>query len=98
MSTRLRIEAERDSELAARGLPELCYRHEPSVGIVVIQRGITGYSEAPNAPRGLADAEAAAWVARQNDRLGVTRAQAEAMFAGSAFGWHTRLAFPAAHG
>lgn len=83
-----------DQVLAERGLPEIAFRFEPEVGIVVIRRGIEGYFPASNVPAGLTAADSSAWVERQNANLGITQAQADAMFAGSAFGWHVPLADP----
>lgn len=95
MSKLTEIEAIRDAELARRGLPEICYRYEPETGVALIMRGKPGFYPPTNLPPDLADP--GAWVARQNARLGVSHAQAEAMFAGSAFGWHLPIADPAAH-
>jgi hypothetical protein len=95
MAVQITIDAARDRALADRGLPEHAYRFEPEVGIVLIRRGIAGYSVATNAPVGLEPEQAEIWVALQNARMGVSPAQAEAMFAGSAFGWHVPLADPA---
>lgn len=99
MSTRLTLEALTDASLKARGLPELVYRYSAENGIVVIQRGISGYFVPSNLPPHLAtkpDPTAAQdWVAARNAAMNVTEAQAEAMFCGSAFGWHLPLADPA---
>lgn len=103
MSTRLQMEALTDASLAARGLPEIAYRFEPEVGIVAMLRGQDGYHVPTNLPphltgRKLDPAEAERWVENRNAAMGVTAAQAEAMFVGSAFGWHVPLANPKMHG
>lgn len=103
MNTRLQMEALTDASLAARGLPEIAYRFEPEVGIVAMLRGKDGYYPPTNLPphltgRKLDKEEAERWVENRNRAMGVTQPQAEAMFVGSAFGWHVPLADPKRHG
>lgn len=83
-----------DAQLAERGLPPLCYWLGGSDVPVFIRRGVSGCYPVTNAPEGASAAELGEWIARQNGRLGVSETQAEAMFAGSAFGWHVPLADP----
>lgn len=69
------------------GLPDVCYAVHPAddCEVVAVKNGEMGYwpvCEMPTPER------AAGWVARMNGRLGVTAAQAEAMQAGSVFGFH----------
>jgi hypothetical protein len=74
-------------------LPELCYSTLPSSGALIqIVRGENGYFECANAHIGK---EANRMFADTSDRLnGVTRAQEEAMLAGSMFGWDVPGAKP----
>jgi len=66
-------------------LPDFCFGKLPSTGeAIVIDRGESGY----RALRGDFDADV------ENEKLGVTKAQAEAMFAGSMFGWNVPGANP----
>lgn len=66
-------------------LPPYCASKLPSTGeTILIKRGEPGYHPAPQ----IADPSAF------NDEHGITPAQAEAMFAGSMFGWHVPGADP----
>jgi len=75
-------------------LPPFCYTLMPSSGeIIRIERGCKGYEKTPYGStsdpavnRRTADS--------RNSEMGVTRAQEEAMLAGSLFGWHTKAADP----
>ncbi len=75
-------------------LPPFCYSLLPSSGeLIRIERGCKGYekthSSSTNDPavnRKTADS--------RNREMGVTRAQEEAMLAGSLFGWQTKAADP----
>lgn len=75
-------------------LPALCLSIEPSSGdLINIKRGVSGYFPSDWNEHGnrrhnqvLAD--------HYNKRRGVTKAQEEAMLAGSMFGWHTPGADP----
>ncbi|AYP68164.1 hypothetical protein PQE75_gp032 [Bacillus phage vB_BcoS-136] len=72
-------------------LPEMCYATLPSdeSKLIVIKRGEKGYYPVnPLSDAYLCDAD------RNNELLGVTKAQAEAMKMGSMFGWHTPSADP----
>lgn len=91
---RIEIDALRDEALRQRGLPPVCYRYEPEIGIAVIQRGVDGYAVPTNAPTDLTPEQQRRYVEAQNAALKVTPAQAEAMFVGSAFGWTAPLADP----
>lgn len=65
-------------------LPEYCYAILPTTGeMIVVKRGETGYfpQNPDNAPWGPENMESL------NERLGVTKGQAEAMRNGSMFGW-----------
>jgi hypothetical protein len=67
------------------GLPKFCYHTHPTTGkTVILQRGVVGYYDT-----GL-DTPATVL----NRHLGVTPAQAEAMFVGSMFGWEVPGANP----
>lgn len=67
-------------------LPEYCYAREfvDTGKTIIIKRGVVGYfpSEAQEDPEEL------------NANLGITKAQYEAMFTGSMFGWNTPGADP----
>ena len=75
-------------------LPPFCYALMPSNGeLIKIERGCKGYEQTQyGATR---DAETNRKLAdNHNHEIGVTRAQEEAMLAGSLFGWHTKAADP----
>mgnify|MGYP002586265149 CR=1 FL=1 len=90
----IQTEQERFSQKYAEGLPELCFSTLPSTGtLICIKRGESGYYPSDwNTPdraqnRQIAD--------EQNQRLGVTPAQEEAMLCGSMHGWTVPGADPA---
>ena len=90
----IQTEQERFSQKYAEGLPELCFSTLPSTGaLICIKRGESGYYPSDwNTPdcaqnRQIAD--------EQNQRLGVTPAQEEAMVCGSMHGWTVPGADPA---
>lgn len=74
-------------------LPEFCYSTNPANGdITIIKNGEKGYYRCEYTTN---DAEYNREYARDsNIRLGVTKAQEEAMLAGSLFGWNTPAAQP----
>ena len=75
-------------------LPQFCYALMPSNGeLIRIERGCKGYEKAPY------DSTSDPTVNRKsvdslNSGMGVTRAQEEAMLAGSLFGWYAKAADP----
>jgi len=80
----------------AQGLPERCFSTLPDSGeLIMIKRGESGYWRSdwdtgdPEKNRVLAD--------QQNARLGVSKAQEEAMVVGSMFGWGAQGADPKAY-
>lgn len=74
-------------------LPERCYVFVPSSNeIGVVRKGESGYYKTDIPVYDSKDAKAL--VNEQNEKLGVTKAQAEAMKAGSMFGWHVPAADP----
>ena len=100
-----RLEAERLEQLQQNGgtviplrssLPEQCYNLLPSTGgIILVKKGETGFfkTDLPDMGR----EENRAFVLETNEKLGVSRAQAEAMLAGSMFGWQTQAADPCSY-
>lgn len=79
--------------LEQKGLPLSCFSVLPSSGgIIFIERGGKGYTQLDR----LSDdpVEVRAFVDNGNKALGVTRAQEEAMLAGSMFGWDVPGADP----
>lgn len=75
------------------GLPEMCYSVLESSGeLIVIERGKPGYLRTPKS----SDFTYENYIMADfyNDKLGVTKAQESAMFAGSLFGWHVPAANP----
>ena len=92
----IQTEQECFSPKLAEGLPELCFSVLPSTGeLICIKRGESGYYPSdwsttdPVQNRDLAD--------ENNERLGVTKAQEEAMKVGSMVGWGVPGADPAAY-
>jgi hypothetical protein len=73
-----------------KGLPEFCFGTDPITNeVILIKRGEQGYYRYYNGT--LKGKEKAREL---NEQLGVTIAQAEAMFVGSMFGWHVPGANP----
>ena len=92
----IQTEQECFSPRLAEGLPELCFSVLPSTGeLICIKRGESGYYPSDwsttdsEQNRELAD--------ENNERLGVTKAQEEAMKVGSMVGWGVPGADPAAY-
>ena len=92
----IQTEQECFSPRLADGLPELCFSVLPSTGeLICIKRGESGYYPSdwsttdPVQNRDLAD--------ENNERLGVTKAQEEAMKVGSMVGWGVPGSDPAAY-
>lgn len=92
----IQTEQECFSPRLAEGLPELCFSVLPSTGeLICIKRGESGYYPSdwsttdPVQNRELSD--------ENNERLGVTKAQEEAMKVGSMIGWGVPGADPAAY-
>jgi hypothetical protein len=74
-------------------LPAQCYSMKPHQGTrILIQRGEGGYT--PIEDKVMLYTELREKIDGQNAELGVTRAQEEAMLAGSMFGWDTPGAKP----
>lgn len=74
-------------------LPEKCFAALESTGeTIVIHRGVKGYTPTGQYPEGVSGQEGADAL---NEQIGVTRAQAAAMLAGSMFGWACPGADPA---
>ena len=75
-------------------LPEKCYVYlESTDEIGVVTRGESGYAPAEIRPEG--DVSKRTGAEMLNDAMGVTKAQAAAMAAGSMFGWDAPAADPA---
>ena len=75
-------------------LPEKCYVYlESTDEIGVVTRGESGYAPAEIRPEG--DVSKRTGAEMLNDAMGVTKAQAAAMSAGSMFGWDAPAADPA---
>jgi len=77
----------------AQGLPDLCFSVIKTTGeLICIKRGVEGYFPSDwNTPERERNEEIAA---DQNQRLGVTEAQRQAMECGSMFGWNLPGADP----
>ena len=74
-------------------LPEKCFAALEATGeAIVIHRGMKGYTPTGQYPEGVSGQEGADAL---NEQIGVTRAQAAAMLAGSMFGWACPGADPA---
>jgi hypothetical protein len=68
-------------------LPETCFAKLPSTGEVIgLRRGMSGYVPLSKPPAG--------WSLEQLNQGIATKAQVEAMLAGSLFGWHVPAADP----
>jgi len=90
----IQTEQERFSQKYAEGLPELCFSTLPSTGaLICIKRGESGYY--PSDWNTLDRAQNRQIADEQNQRLGVTAAQEEAMMCGSMHGWNVPGADPA---
>ena len=77
-------------------LPDRCYSILESTGdIIIIQKGEKGYYHIDVTDG--TKAENRAFVDGQNEKLGITKAQEEAMKAGSMFGWAVPAADPQNH-
>jgi hypothetical protein len=73
-----------------KGLPELCYALlETEKRAIIIKRGEKGYYQTD-----WPDGYTQEMIDNLNQRLGVTKAQAEAMHVGSMFGWSVPGANP----
>ena len=90
----IQTEQERFRQKFAEGLPELCFSTLPGTGeLICIKRGESGYYPSD---WGTSSREHNRQIAEeQNQRLGVTPAQKEAMMCGSMFGWSVPGADPA---
>ena len=74
-------------------LPEQCYIYLPTENEVgIIKKGETGYFKTDISVSGMEEGKKLA--GKRNEALGVTKAQAEAMKAGSMFGWDVPAADP----
>ena len=76
-------------------LPEKCFAALKSTGeVIIVHRGVKGYTPTEQRPEGMSGQEGADAL---NAQLGVTKAQAAAMLAGSMFGWACPGADPACY-
>ena len=91
----------RRDRYALAKLPAWCYGfvagHMPGERIVRIDAGEAGYLPTGIDREDYTADQAAAVAKSLNDQRGVTEAQAEAMLAGSIFGWHCKGADPDAY-
>lgn len=89
------------SDLPDAPLPALCYavleEREPGKRIILIKSNEPGYYQTDCECGGLPIAQLRGVVEKMNARLGVSPAQAEAMLAGSMFGWDVPGACPSAY-
>jgi len=77
-------------------LPEKCYVYVESADeIGLVERGEMGYTPVGVKPEGNVSKKRG--VEYLNDAMGVSKAQAAAMDAGSLFGWETKAADPASY-
>lgn len=92
----IQTEAELFTPKLAEGLPELCFSTLPSTGeLIRIKRGENGYYSSDwNTDDRQKNAELADY---NNERLGVSEAQRQAMICGSMHGWGVPGADPAAY-
>ena len=92
----IQTEAELFTPKLAEGLPELCFSTLPSTGdLICIKRGERGYYPSDwNTDDSQKNAELADY---NNERLGVSEAQRQAMECGSMHGWNVPGADPAAY-
>jgi len=75
-------------------LPERCYAILPSTGeLIIITKGEQGYTSVNNKNNSREQNQKLA--NGHNSEMGVSKAQVEAMLAGSMFGWQTKAADPA---
>lgn len=79
-----------NGEFKREELPEMCYAlDEVEKRVILIKRGEQGFYKT-NWPAGYTQE----MVDKLNEKIGVTKAQAEAMIAGSMFGWDVPAADP----
>jgi len=75
-------------------LSERCYATLPSTGeLIIITKGEKGYTSVNDNHNSREENQKLA--DGHNSEMGISKAQAEAMLAGSMFGWHTKAADPA---
>lgn len=75
-------------------LPEQCFSTLPSTGeLIVITKGKSGYAPCYDFSM-RSEAENREFANDRNIKMGVTKAQEQAMLGGSMFGWHTPAADP----
>jgi hypothetical protein len=73
---------------AMKKLPDYCFAYHPVTNLAVkLVRGVAGYTPLDTFMDPVT----------LNESLGVTKAQTEAMLAGSMFGWHIPAADPASY-